>query len=187
MNIRVARTSLALRLFVASLILSPAWAGSNHPAQGKPEVEHDHHKGEKDHAHVEEEKGHAHGEEEEEEAPSSVGPEKGILEANESSGIKLSPEAIRNFEIKTQKITGSGPWTFPSSARFQSGEEENLYRLRDGFFKRVDFKHSERGPLQFTAGSKYLKDGDEVVVGGIGFLRIAELAAFGGAPEGHSH
>ena len=92
-----------------------------------------------------------------------------------------------NFEIKTQKLTGNGPWTLPSSARFQSGEETNIFRLRNGFFKRVDFTQGKRDAQQFVASSKELKDGDEVVVAGVGYLRIAEVTAFGGAPEGHSH
>ena len=149
--------------------------------------DHKDHKGHEDHGKEEEhgsEKGHGH---EEEEGSSSVGPEKGILEASDNDGIKLSPEALKNFEIKTQKISGTGPWTIPNSARLHSKEETNLYRLRNGFFKRIDFMQSKKDEKQFIANSKDLKNGDEVVVHGVGFLRIAEVTAFGGAPEGHSH
>jgi hypothetical protein len=122
----------------------------------------------------------------EENAP-NVGPKKGILAANDQQGIQLSPEAIRNFEIKTKKLSSAGPWTIPLSSRFQSAEEINLYRLRNGFFKRIDFIQIKRDSNLITVNSKDLKMGDEIVTNGIGFLRIAEVAAFGGAPQGHSH
>ncbi len=112
---------------------------------------------------------------------------KGILEASESEGIKLSPEAIRNFEIKTHKIISDGPWLLPNSARFYSAEEINLYRLRDGFFKRIDFKELKRTSNLMVVGSKDIKVGDEIVIFGLGYLRIAELSAFGGIDSGHAH
>jgi len=122
-----------------------------------------------------------------EEGGSSVGPGKGITEASEDKGIRLSPEALKNFEIKTQALTGPGPWTVPASSRLLALEESNLYRLRGGYFKRIDFVLLKSNESKITVSSKEFQPGDEVVTGGIGFLRIAELTAFGGAPEGHSH
>lgn len=168
---------------VGSLFIANAWADSKPSVKETASKKQDHHDDEGDH---DAEEGQAHGGEEKEES-TSVGPEKGILEASEAKGIKLSPEALKNFELKTQKIGGSGPWTFPISARFQSGEEVNLYRFRDGFFKRIDFTQNSRNPQQFVASSKDLRAGDEVVIAGLGYLRIAEVTAFGGNSEGHSH
>lgn len=174
-----------LMTVLTTCLLIPAWSWSE-PKHAEKQEHAEHGKNDKHEEHEGhgEEEGHEHGEEE---APPSVGPEKGILEASESAGIKLSPEALKNFEIKTRKLSGSGPWSLPLSARFQSGEETNLFRLRSGFFKRIDFAQTKRDAQQFIATSKELRDGDEVVVAGIGFLRIAEVTAFGGAPEGHSH
>jgi hypothetical protein len=135
--------------------------------------------------HGDHEKKHAHGEKDEH--GGSVGPDKGILEASVDGAIRISPEALRNFELKTIRLAGSGPWTLPPSAKLQSLEEENVYRLRNGFYKRVEFVVSKRTASEMTIGADNLKAGDEVVISGIGFLRIAEIAAFGGAPEGHSH
>lgn len=124
---------------------------------------------------------------EDDEASASVGPDKGVVEASAEKGIKLSPEAYRNFEIRTFKLTGAGPWDIPASARFFSGEEINLYRLRDGHFKRVDFKLVRHSRERLTITSHDLTARDEIAVQGVGFLRMAELIALGGAPEGHSH
>lgn len=173
-----------------------------HEEEGQPHKHEDHDEEEahEGHSHKDEKKGgHAHGAEESDheeegghghghgESGSNVGPEKGILEASEDSGIRLSPQALKNFEIQTTRLSGAGPWTLPSTARLLTGEEANLYRLRNGFFKRIDFNLLKKTPEQITVSSKALKAGDEVVINGIGFLRISELAAFGGAPEGHSH
>ena len=112
----------------------------------------------------------------------SIGPDKGILEASERKGIKISPEALKNFGIKTLKLTGDGPWSIPKSAILQSGEEINLFRLRDGFFKRIDFQTTNN-----LVDSDDMRENDEIVISGLGYLRTAELAAFGGAEHGHSH
>lgn len=156
----------------------------DHGHSKEKDEDHDH-----DHDHGEEKEG-SHGkasEHKHEEGNDNVGPDKGIVEASEENGIKLSKEAFGNFGIKTQKLSGVGPWTMPSSARLFSGEEINLYRVRDQFIKRIDFKTLKATGSSITIQASELRAGDEVVISGIGFLRIAELAAFGGAPEGHSH
>jgi Ni/Co efflux regulator RcnB len=157
-------------------------------AEHKHDEKKDEHKHEeKGHAHDEE--GHGHGEEEGEhsEENAQVGPEKGILEASEVNGIKLSPQAEKNFEITKLKVGSGSSHNIPKSAVVTAGTEVNLYRIRNGFYKRIDFEILKRTGTHLTVKSKDLKDNDEIVVTGLGFLRIAEIAAFGGAPEGHSH
>jgi hypothetical protein len=179
-------------------------------AASKKEDAHEHSEGEEDHGHEEEghehkkgehaeeghshgegeehshdEEGHEHGEEEEEGA--KVGPDKGITEANEKEGFKLSPEALKNFDLSFLKLSGKGAWSVPASAVVHSGEEVNLFRRRNGFFKRIDFKQSSKTPSNLLVDSPELREGDEIVTSGLGFLRIAELAATGGIGHGHSH
>lgn len=189
-----------LSLILATLIFANAYATAT---ETKAKDEHTHEKSES-HAHGEGEnedhdakadhqnhEGHDEAQEgshhDEEEGGGSVGPEKGITEANEKTGIKLSPEAVKNFDLKTIALKGNGPWTLAWAAKLEALEEVNLYRKRDGAFKRIDFTITKKTGDQMTITSKDLKAGDEVVTNGVGFLRIAELAAFGGAPEGHSH
>jgi len=126
-------------------------------------------------------------EKEHEEENSNVGPDKGIVRADEEQGFVLSPEAFKNFEIKTIKLVGNGPWTVPQVARMLSKEEVNLYRIRNGFIKRIDFKLFSKIGSSLKIQSSDLATGDEIITNGVGFVRIAELTAFGGAPEGHSH
>nr|WP_295903301.1 hypothetical protein [uncultured Bdellovibrio sp.] len=132
------------------------------------------------------EESHEHGGDESEEN-ASVGPDKGITSFDEHDGFKLSPEALKNFELKTVALKGAVSWEVPASAVLYSGEEVNLYRVREGFYKRIDFDTISKNGSQVKIKSKDLQAGDEVVVQGVGFLRTAEIVASGGAPEGHSH
>ncbi|MFN3695853.1 MAG: hypothetical protein ACK4VO_00320 [Pseudobdellovibrio sp.] len=143
----------------------------------------DEHSGEEEHAHSEEEGDeHGHGEEN-----SQVGPDKGILEASEDDGIKLSPEAEKNFDIEKFEVTNANGISIEKSTLVTSGIETNLYRYRNGFYKRIDFKVLSKNGNKLTVASKDLSKGDSIVTKGSGFILIAEIAAFGGAPEGHSH
>lgn len=150
-------------------------------AHGDHGDEHGHSEGE-EHGH-DEEKAHGHVREE---GSSQVGPEKGVLEASESKGFKLSPEAIKNFNLKYISVEATS-LKLPAEAILHAKEEKSIYRLRDGFLKRVDFKVITRSRTEYSIESKELKSGDQVLVRGLGFVRMAEIAAFGGAPEGHSH
>ncbi len=136
-----------------------------------------------------ESKEHGHGDEHaqnEEENP-QVGPNKGILAASEDEGIKLSPEAEKNFEIQKIKVSNPSSIEIPKDALITAGLEVNLYRYRAGFYKRIDFEQLSRSKNKISIRSRDLQSGDEIAITGLGFLRIAEIAAFGGAPEGHSH
>ena len=144
----------------------------------------DHKEGEKSHDHGKESGGE--GEKHEEEENESVGPEKGIQEADEHKGFRLSPEALKNFEIKTMKL-GKSPFTVPTTVVVRSGDEVNLFRMRGGYFKRIDFQTIRKNGQQLVISSPELESGDEIVTSGLGLLRIAELSAFGGLAEGHSH
>ncbi len=137
-----------------------------------------------EHAEHNEEKGHTDSEEHEESA--QVGPDKGVLVANEKSGFKLSPEATKNFKLKFQAYSG-WPISLPLDSILQTTEEKNIYRVRDGFIKRIDISILSKSKTELTFTSSDLMSGDQIVISGLGFLRMAELAAFGGAPEGHSH
>lgn len=149
-------------------------------------VKHEEHDG--DHADSEKngdhhDEGGAHGEE----ANPSVGADKGIIEASDSMGFKLSPEALKTFALETKKF--SDGVAVPSESLVYSGETTSVFRLRDGFYKRVTIKKigkpAKSAPQMIESAD--LRTGDEIVIKGAPFLRIAELDASGGIGEGHSH
>lgn len=125
--------------------------------------------------------------EEEEGQSAKVGPDKGIIQADEHEGFKLSAEALKNFDLKFIKVDERTVFSIPTSAIVYSGEEVNVFRVRDGFFKRIDFKTIRKTANEVTLSSEQLKGGDQIVVQGISFLRVAELSAFSSSNAGHAH
>ncbi len=131
---------------------------------------------------------HGHGEEKhgEEEAPKNVGPKKGVVEYDERKGLKLSPEAEKTFEVATHELTGASPWAIPSSGVLSAGEEKSVYRVVNGFIKRVKIAVIKKDKRQAFISSVTLKAGDKIVTHGINFIRTAELDLTSGE-TGHSH
>lgn len=125
--------------------------------------------------------GRAH---EHEEENSAVGPDKGITAYEEDKGFKLSPEAEKTFEITTSAFSG-GSISLPKSAVFRGLEVTNLFRVRDGFYRRIDFKTLSKTADRIVVSSPDLASGDRVVLTGVGFLRIVELQAGGGIEDHH--
>lgn len=146
------------------------------------------HEGKEDDSHDEK---HAHNEKSEdghgEEENSQIGPDKGIIAFDEDNGFKLSPEALKNFDLKMMNVDTRDTLTIDSVAIVTVGQEKNLFRFRNGYFKRIDYTLVSKTANRVTIKSKDLQTGDQIVVQGLGFLRISEIAATGGAPEGHSH
>lgn len=103
-----------------------------------------------------------------------------------SEGFKLTAKAIKNFGL-TYVDVKNAETVISQKAVFRSLSEVNLYRLRSGFYKRIDFKILDKTKDHWKVSSKDLAFGDKIVVDGIGFLRIAEIAASGGLSDSHSH
>jgi hypothetical protein len=103
-----------------------------------------------------------------------------------ADGFKLADNVIKNFGLKM--VVYKGPsMTLPQEAIFRGLSEVNIYRLRQGLYKRIDFKTLEKTKSTIKLSSGDLAPGDKIVVDGIGFLRIAEIAASGGISDSHSH
>lgn len=195
---------ITILVYFSAFPISAQEKEHKHPTKekGSPQTQHDaeedhegdeHEHGEDKHGgHDQSEDSHGHGEADgheehgEHEESAQVGPGKGILEASESEGIKLSPEAEKNFELARIKVSGGGI-EIPKRAIVRAVAEVNVYRYRNGFYKRVDFAEVNRSADKIAIRSREIKPGDEIAIQGLGFLRLAEIAAFGGAPEGHSH
>lgn len=123
--------------------------------------------------------------EDKDEANPAVGPDKGITDANEKDGFKLSKEAKEKFQIMSQKYTGEKSVTVARTGIFFGLQENNLFRIRNGFYKRVDFNVIAKTPSQWTISSSELQLGDEIVTNGVGYLRIVEIQAGGGIADEH--
>ena len=133
---------------------------------------HDHGKESENHG-AESEKEHG-GHSEHEETSSNVGPEKGITEKNEKDGLKLSPEAIKTMALETAQVS-SLPMKVPNQAIVRIKAEKFIFRLRDGWFKRVEVEITQKVADDVIIKSSEVVAGDKLVIGGLGFLRTAEI------------
>lgn len=117
------------------------------------------------------------------EVSSSIGPDKGITEKGDH-GLKLSSEAIKVMEIRMQAWTVGGVLIDRMTMVFVK-DEKSVFRVRDGWIKRVPVQVLKRTGSSFFINSSELKDGDQIVNHGTGFLRIAEVFATEGATHAH--
>lgn len=101
----------------------------------------------------------AHGEA----APAGVGPGKGVEFYDEHEGFILSKEAIRNFEMKSEKVQAGSKCDLRRAEKVQVLNEKKIYRIRDSKIQSVELQCDE------------FKPGDEVVVHGASFLRVVEM------------
>jgi hypothetical protein len=206
------KPSIKIYLVVFSVLIwasgAPIWADDEHthgkkPVASKTETKkqnekahvHEHNgaekqnppkESEKDH-HDEAEQDHDHGEEQHKEGgEKNVGPDKGVTSFDEEKGFTLSQEAKKTFALQTQLLKGAGPWTLPTSALLLTGEEINIYRVRDSAFKKINVKIIKKTQGQVQIKSTKLSNGDAVVTQGVGFIRIAEADVTSGE-SGHHH
>jgi hypothetical protein len=112
--------------------------------------------------------------------------EEGDHDEHGNEGFKLNKTAIKNFGL-TYVDYKAPSISISSKAIFKSLSEVNLYRLRSGTYKRIDFITLEKNKEIWKVKSIDLAPGDKIVVDGIGYLRIAEIAASGGLSDSHSH
>lgn len=139
-----------------------------------------------DHEHSEE----GHGSEHEEENSPNVGPEKAVTFASEKLGIKLSDVATKNIGIEVSKISQHGDYfSVPLSAFIFNKDKVGIYRKRDSLYKLIEVQLKKEGgqSLIKPQNPSDLSPGEEIVINGVGLLRIAELQSFGASGHGHAH
>jgi hypothetical protein len=130
------------------------------------------------------EEGHEEGEEE---VSSSVGPGNAVPEADAENGFKLSEKAVRTLELGLQAVRPQPTYTLPRSAVAYFKDEAGVYRLREGWFKLIEGDAKTSGNQVVFTPKVAFRDGDQIVVKGVGLLRVADLDAFGGSGDAHAH
>lgn len=103
-----------------------------------------------------------------------------ILEASAEKGLRLSEKAQQTIGLAMAKTTPSDRQSLPLSALVYYQDHVGLYRFRAGWFKLLEVQLLEKGSSQASVRTKDLAPGDQIVVGGVPLLRVAEMEAFGG-------
>jgi len=103
-----------------------------------------------------------------------VGPGKGVTEVAPDKSFKLAPEAVQRLEISFLTL-GQAPYRVPKSSISQTLKDSEMYRVRAGWIKSVDFKIVSKSGPDVVVTSIELKPGDQIVDHGVGFIRIIAL------------
>jgi hypothetical protein len=102
-------------------------------------------------------------------------------------GFEINSVAYSTFGIQTLRPRISVPLELPKSALLLSQDESSIYVIRKSRFFRIPVLVKSRSSEQIWIKTDELQPHDEIVVRGVGFLRIAELGSNGNRPEGHGH
>jgi len=147
---------------------------------GHEEHGEDEHHGHEEHG---EEEHHGH---EEHGGKKAIGKGKSIIEVHDKKGLKLSKEAIKTIELKLKRISGE-IFQISKETLVTSKNLKGIYRYRNGFFKFLNVQiinNTNYGYVVKVEGWKY---GDQVVISGVGLLRVSDVYSTDKSEYGHAH
>ena len=150
-------------------------SNSNEEDSHSDHEEHDHSKHKK-----EDHKDHDHG------SSKAIGKGKAIEIVDEKKGFKLSNEAIKTLQLKLQNVDGS-KFKINKTTLVSSKDTKGVYRFRSGFFKLLDaiiLKETKDGYFVKVDGVEF---GDQIVINGLGLLRVTDVYSTDKSEYGHSH
>jgi len=108
------------------------------------------------------------------------------VEVDEKKGFKLSKEAIKTLKLKLQNVDGDQ--FFISKATLVASKDlKGVYRFRAGFFKLLPAKILKEKKDGYEVKVGGVDFGDQIVVNGVGLLRVSDVYSTDKAEYGHSH
>lgn len=139
---------------------------------------HDDLKGHDDHK--EGDDGHNHG------SGKAIGTGKAIVDVDEKKGFKLSKEAIKTLKLKLKTVDGSS-FKIEKNTLVASKNKKGVYRFRAGYFKFMQAKIIKEMPTGYLVEVKGVDFGDQIVINGVGLLRVTDVYSTDKSEYGHSH
>ncbi len=116
----------------------------------------------------------------------SIGTGKAIEVVDEEKGFKLSKEAIKTLSIKLQTIA-SDEFLIGKKTLVVSKSIKGIYRFRGGFFKFLPVTSIKKVKDRYLIKVKGVGFGDQIVINGVGLLRVADVYSTDKAEYSHSH
>lgn len=147
---------------------------------------HDDHKGHKD------EDGHAHGKSKKDDhsdhgdGGKAIGEGKAIVAVDEVKGLKLSKETIRTLKIKLKTVEGA-TFKITKETLVTSKSKKGVYRFRGGYFKFLEAVILKEEKSGYKVKVKGVEFGDQIVINGVGLLRVTDVFSTDESEYGHSH
>ena len=152
---------------------------------------HDDHSENDDHAHDKQNEAekHDHGSHDEHDGHGSgkaIGKGKAIEEIKEEKGFRLSKEAIKTLKLKLDTVDGAS-FKISKKTLVASKNTKGVYRFRAGFFKLLPAEITKELPDGYIVEVKGVDFGDQIVVDGVGLLRVTDVYSTDKSEYGHSH
>ncbi len=116
----------------------------------------------------------------------AIGKGKAIVEVDEKKGFKLSKEALKSLKIRLQNVEGD-QFHIAKTTLVASKDLKGVYRFRAGFFKLLTVKILKEEKGGYEVKVKGVDFGDQIVINGLGLLRVADIYSTDKAEYGHSH
>lgn len=152
--------------------------GHKHDNEDGDEEEHGHDHDDKA-SHKEDDHGHGGG-------GKAVGEGKAIVEISEEKGFKLSKEAIKTLELKLLNVN-SNEFLIEKTTLVTSKKLKGVYRFRGGFFKLLSVELKKEVDGKYLVKVKGVDFGDQIVINGVGLLRVADVYSTDTSEYGHGH
>lgn len=109
-------------------------------------------------------------------------PAPAVSESSADKGFRLSPQALKTLEVKTQPVgSGRARLELPAGALVYFQDRVGVFRLRDGWFKFIEVRLPERPASSAKILSIELAAGDQVVTRGAALLRVMQINLEGSA------
>jgi hypothetical protein len=178
------KNNISTIIIMCLAITSPAFAEGDHSDHAKEST----HKDEDGHGHEKhkEDGGHdAHGDSHEG-GGKAIGKGKAIVDVDKVKGIKLSKEAIKTLSIKLQTVDGSN-FKISKETLVTSKSKKGVYRFRNGYFKFLLAKILKEDNGGYQVSVKGVDFGDQIVINGVGLLRVTDVYSTDKSEYGHSH
>lgn len=166
-------------------------SGHNHESKSKaPVKEHKDHDDHDDHAEKEDHEDHDdHAEDEGHDdhgGGKAIGKGKAITEIDETKGFKLSKEAIKTLKLKLNTVDGD-QFKISKDTLVLSKDNKGVYRFRGGFFKFLPAKIVKENKDEYLVKVDGVDFGDQIVVNGVGLLKVADIYSKDKSEYGHAH
>lgn len=116
----------------------------------------------------------------------AIGKGKAIEEVDEKKGFKLSKEAIKTLKLKLDTVNGSS-FKISKKTLVASKNTKGVYRFRAGYFKLLPAKIKKELPDGYMVEVSGVDFGDQIVIDGVGLLRVTDVYSTDKSEYGHSH
>lgn len=182
---------LLLSMFILSfsLVASESNKMKSSKDTGHDHIENEDHKG---HDHEKDKEAghdsHDHGEDGHDDhgGGKAVGKGKAIEMVDEKKGFKLSKEAIKTLNLKLKTVNGD-EFSIKKTSLVASKGAKGIYRFRGGFFKFLPIQLKKEESGKYLVKVKGVEFGDQIVINGLGLLRITDVYSTDSSEYGHSH